>query len=78
MCGLLATNYYGGLGLETSVWAQTKVQIIGVLSISLYTLIVTTIIVILVRKLVGLRVSEQEERTDGLDFGSHGESSYHL
>ena len=78
LCGLLATNYFGGLGLETSVWAQTKVQIIGVLSISLYTLIVTTIIVILVRKLVGLRVSEQEERTDGLDFGSHGESSYHL
>ncbi len=78
LCGLLATSGYGGLGLETTVWAQTKVQIIGVLSISLYTLIVTTIIVILVRKLVGLRVSEQEERTDGLDFGSHGESSYHL
>ena len=78
LCGLLATSGYGGLGLETTVWAQTKVQIIGVLSISLYTLIVTTIIVILVRKLIGLRVSEQEERTDGLDFGSHGESSYHL
>jgi Amt family ammonium transporter len=78
LCGLLATSGYGGLGLETTVWAQTKVQIIGVLSISLYTLIVTTIIVIFVRKLVGLRVSEQEERTDGLDFGSHGESSYHL
>ena len=77
------------MGLELfSIWmryhstfyavSQTKVQIIGVLSISLYTLIVTTIIVILVRKLIGLRVSEQEERTDGLDFGSHGESSYHL
>jgi Amt family ammonium transporter len=78
LCGLLATSNYGGLGLETTVWAQTKVQVIGVLSISLYTLVVTTIIVLLVRKLVGLRVSEQEEKTDGLDFGSHGESSYHL
>ena len=78
LCGLLATANYGGLGLETTVWAQTKVQIIGVLSISLYTLVVTTIIVLLVRKFVGLRVSEQEEKTDGLDFGSHGESSYHL
>lgn len=78
LCGLLATSSYGGLGLETTVWAQTKVQIIGVLSISLYTLVVTIIIVLLVRKLVGLRVSEQEEKTDGLDFGSHGESSYHL
>ena len=78
LCGLLATANYGGLGLETTVWAQTKVQIIGVLSISLYTLVVTTIIVLLVRRFVGLRVSEQEEKTDGLDFGSHGESSYHL
>ena len=78
LCATLATSYFGGLGLETTVWAQTKVQIIGVLSISLYTLIATTIIVIIVRKLVGLRVSEQEEKTDGLDYGSHGESSYHL
>jgi len=78
LCGLLATSGYGGLGLETTVWAQTKVQIIGVLSISLYTLVVTTIIVLLVKKLVGLRVSEQEEKTNGLDFGTHGESSYHL
>mgnify|MGYP001174602738 CR=1 FL=1 len=78
LCGLLATANYGGLGLETTVWAQTKVQIIGVVSISLYTLIVTTIIVLVVRNFVGLRVSDQEENTEGLDFGSHGESSYHL
>jgi Amt family ammonium transporter len=78
LCGLLATSQYGGLGLDTSVWEQTKVQIIGVLSISLYTLIATTIIVFVVRSLIGLRVSEQEENTEGLDFGSHGESSYRL
>jgi len=78
LCGLLATNSFGGLGLETSVWAQTKVQLIGVVSISLYTLIVTTVIVVFVKSIVGLRVSEQEENTEGCDFGSHGESSYHL
>ena len=78
LCGLLATSQYGGLGLDTSVWEQTKVQIIGVLSISLYTLIATTIIVFVVKSLIGLRVSEQEENTEGLDFGSHGESSYRL
>tara|TARA_B100000035_G_scaffold54885_1_gene43335 strand:- start:2499 stop:3704 length:1206 start_codon:yes stop_codon:yes gene_type:complete len=78
LCGLLATNSFGGLGLETSVWAQTKVQLIGVISISLYTLIVTTVIVVFVKSIVGLRVSEQEENTEGCDFGSHGESSYHL
>ena len=50
----------------------------NLVSISLYTLIVTTIIVLVVRNFVGLRVSDQEENTEGLDFGSHGESSYHL
>ena len=78
LCGLLATSQYGGLGLDTTVWEQTKVQIIGVLSISLYTLIATIIIVFVVKSLIGLRVSEQEENTEGLDFGSHGESSYRL
>lgn len=78
LCGLLATSQFGGLGLDTTVWEQTKVQIIGVLSISLYTLIATTIIVFVVKSLIGLRVSEQEENTEGLDFGSHGESSYRL
>ena len=41
-------------------------------------LIVTTVIVVFVKSIVGLRVSEQEENTEGCDFGSHGESSYHL
>ena len=78
LCATLATSYFGGLGLETGVWEQTKTQVIGVISISLYTFIVTTIIVMITRGLVGLRVTEQEEKTDGLDFGSHGESSYRL
>ena len=78
LCATLATSYFGGLGLETGVWEQTKIQVIGVISISLYTFIVTTIIVMITRGLVGLRVTEQEEKTDGLDFGSHGESSYRL
>ena len=66
------------MGLESSVWDQTKVQIIGVVSIALYTFIVTSIIVMITQKVVGLRVPEQEENRDGLDLGSHGESSYHL
>jgi Amt family ammonium transporter len=78
LCGLLATESFGGLGLEPTVWEQTKVQIIGIASVALYTFVVTKIIVIITEKLVGLRVSEQEENTEGLDFGSHGESSYHL
>ena len=78
LCATLATSYFGGLGLETGLWEQTKTQVIGVISISLYTFAVTTIIVMITRSLVGLRVTEQEEITDGLDFGSHGESGYRL
>jgi len=78
LCATLATSYFGGLGLESSVWDQTKTQIIGIISISIYTFIITQIIVIFTKNIVGLRVSDQEENTDGLDFGSHGESSYHL
>ena len=78
LCATLATSYFGGLGLEGGVWEQTKIQIIGVISISLYTFVITTIIVMITRSLVGLRVTEQEEQTDGLDFGSHGESGYRL
>jgi len=78
LCATLATSYFGGLGIEGGVWEQTKIQIIGVISISLYTFVITTIIVMITRSLVGLRVTEQEEQTDGLDFGSHGESSYRL
>ena len=78
LCATLATSYFGGLGLETGVWEQTKTQVIGVISISLYTFAVTTIIVMITRSLVGPRVTEQEEITDGLDFGSHGESGYRL
>ena len=78
LCATLATSYFGGLGLEGGVWEQTKIQIIGVISISLYTFVITIIIVMITRSLVGLRVTEQEEQTDGLDFGSHGESGYRL
>jgi len=80
MCGLLATDMFNGHGLPegTSAFAQFKVQLIGVVSVSLYTLLVTSIIVIITKNLIGLRVSEQEEKSDGLDIGSHGESSYHL
>ncbi len=78
LCATLATSYYGGLGLEGTISDQTTTQLIGVVSISIYTLVATTIIVIITNMLVGLRVSEQEEKRDGLDLGSHGESSYHL
>ena len=54
------------------------IQVIGVLSVAALSFVGTFIIVKIIQATVGLRVSEEEEVGEGLDFGSHGESSYNL
>ena len=49
-------------------------QLTGVVSVALYTLITMTIIFIILDKIIGLRVSEQEEIA-GLDMEEHGLAS---
>ena len=76
--GILATTNFGGLGLEKAPMDQTIVQIIGIVSVALLSFVGTVIIVKIIQATVGLRVPEEEEVGTGLDFGSHGESSYNL
>jgi len=76
--GVLASESFGGLGLEKSILEQTVIQAIGVLSVALLSLVGTVIIVKIIQVTTGLRVPEEEEIGEGLDFGSHGESSYNL
>ena len=76
--GILAADFFGGLGLEKSAAEQTMVQALGILTIALLSFVGTVIIVKIIQATVGLRVSEEEEIGEGLDFGSHGESSYNL
>lgn len=78
LVGILATDFFGGLGLEKTLAEQTMTQVIGVLSVAALSLVGTVIIVKIIQATVGLRVSEEEEIGEGLDFGSHGESSYNL
>lgn len=78
LAGILATDTFGGLGIEKSVYDQTVVQFIGVISVALFALIVTIIIVKIIQTTIGLRVNSQQEEFDGLDLGSHGEKSYNL
>lgn len=78
LVGILATASFGGLGLEKTVAEQTMTQVIGVLSVAALSFVGTFIIVKIIQATVGLRVSEEEEVGEGLDFGSHGESSYNL
>jgi ammonium transporter, Amt family len=76
--GILATANFGGLGLEKSALDQTMVQIIGIATVALLSFVGTVIIVKIIQATSGLRVSESQEINEGLDFGSHGESSYNL
>ena len=73
MVGLLSTSdglFYGG------GFRLFGVQVLGVAAVALYVGIVMAIIFILIKKTVGLRVSEEEELA-GLDVKEHGlQSSY--
>jgi Amt family ammonium transporter len=78
LAGVLASETFGGLGLEKTVMQQTIVQAIGVVSVVAFSAIVTYIICLISKSIFGLRVSEEQEISEGLDFGTHGEQSYHL
>ena len=78
LAGILATTQFGGLGLEKTAMEQSMVQALGILTVALLSFVGTVIIVKIIQATVGLRVPEEEEVGTGLDFGSHGESSYNL
>ncbi len=78
LAGVLASETFGGLGLEKTVMEQTLVQVIGVGSVVIFSAIVTYMICLITKSIFGLRVSEEEEISEGLDSGTHGEQSYHI
>ncbi|MEK9893399.1 MAG: ammonium transporter [Pelagibacteraceae bacterium] len=78
LAGVLASETFGGLGLEKTVMQQTIVQIIGVVSVVVFSAVVTYVICLMTKSIFGLRVSEEEEISEGLDSGTHGEQSYHI
>ncbi|HEB26290.1 MAG TPA: ammonium transporter [Porticoccus sp.] len=57
--------------------SQLKVQVIGVVSVLVYTAVVTYVILKLVDMMVGLRVDAEQE-TYGLDLSQHDERGYDL
>ncbi|MFT3931473.1 MAG: ammonium transporter [Spongiibacteraceae bacterium] len=60
-----------------SIGGQLKVQLIGIGSTLVYTLVVSFVLYKLVDAIVGLRVTADEE-TEGLDIVLHNESGYDL
>ena len=62
--------FYGG-GIE-----QLKGQLVGVGLTAVYVIVVSSICWAVIKATLGLRVAPQEE-IEGLDFGEHGNESYH-
>ncbi|MEM9087502.1 MAG: ammonium transporter [Cyanobacteria bacterium P01_F01_bin.53] len=61
--------FYGG-GIT-----QLIAQFIGIIAIGLFTVVMTSILWVIIKSLIGIRVSSEEE-LKGLDIGEHGMEAY--
>ena len=85
LTGVFNTQDLGGPGLVTdwvtatvgsnAIGAQVWIQLKGVLITIVWSAVVAAIAFKITDLVVGLRVSEEEER-EGLDISSHGETAY--
>ena len=80
--GVLLTSFFaadalGGLGLEGTMGHQLRIQTVGVVATAIWSGVFSYFILIFVKAVFGLRVSEHEE-TEGLDITEHGERGYNL
>src|SRR5262252_7811188 len=74
LTGVFAVQQYGGYpGLLEGEWMQVAYQAAGILTVFVYDAVVTLIILWLVDKFIGLRVTKDVER-EGLDVALHGEA----
>ena len=80
LTGVFTAPSLGGTGgaapEEFSIASQVAVQIEGVIITIVLSGVVSFIAYKVVDMIVGLRVTEEEER-EGLDISSHGETAYH-
>jgi len=86
LTGVFAAPSLGGTGIfdyvanaaspEYSIASQVWIQFQGVLTTVIWSGIVAYIAYKIADLLIGLRVTEEEER-EGLDISSHGETAYY-
>ena len=77
LTGVFASEVFGGLGLNgISMTEQVGVQILAVVVTMVWSGLFTFIILKLIDKLIGLRVSPDQE-VEGLDIALHEETGYH-
>lgn len=75
--GSVATALFASTGLIAGNFILLKAQLISVFSVIVYSLLMTFVIIIILERLMGLRVTEDEEVL-GLDISLHGERGYNL
>jgi len=78
--GALGTGLFvtvGATGMLDGNFKQVGIQLVGIAAAAGYSFVVTYALVVLVDKLVGFRVNEEDEEI-GLDATQHGESGYNL
>ena len=79
VCGIWGTLAVGLFGVSLNEIAENTIsfnsQLIGVLAIGVFSIIVSFIFFFLIKIIMGVRVSEKEER-QGLDIAEHGQSAY--
>ncbi len=74
VCGIWGTLAVGIFG-ELAGWHQLWIQFIGILCVGIFTSIFAAILWFILKKTIGIRVSEEEE-INGLDIGEHGMEAY--
>jgi Amt family ammonium transporter len=75
----LTTESYGGIGYDegSSFSDLMTTQVIGAVSVGLFTLIGSVILLLITKSIFGLRVSDDSQE-EGLDVAEHGQSGYKL
>ncbi len=74
VCGVFGTLAVGLFGAKAGM-DQLKAQLIGIASIGAFTFIFAYVLFFIIKLVMGLRVSAEEE-TGGLDIGEHGSEAY--
>lgn len=75
--GSVATAIFASTGVIAGNWLLLKIQLISTISTIVYSLFMTFVIIFILDKTMGLRVTKNEE-VMGLDISQHGERGYNL
>lgn len=75
--GSIATGVFASTGLIAGNWLLFKAQLLSTFSVIVYSLFMTFVIILILDKTMGLRVTKDEEVL-GLDISQHGERGYNL